>query len=184
VTTAENVVAITPASGEELVPLVHWVRADRASSIQAQIAHLLAEQGGKDSATYSPPYANTYGPKYAWDLAEWRLGEEPAAAWILSVLSTSQRRIVARLVASGSEGVWTSELRRVAGYDHAKGLSGVFKAIGGRFRATGHRPVWNGGVKGGEKGQLLAVLDENARTVFATVLKANFSDLAEEFAIS
>lgn len=183
-TNREIVVPVTTASGDQLVPLVHWVRADRAISIQAQIAHLLAEHGTSDTGAYSPPYSNTYGPKNAWDLAEWRVGEEPAAAWILSVLGANQRRVVARLVASGSEGVWTSELRRIAGYDDATTMSGVFKAIGGRFRATGHRPVWNGGLKEVQKGQRLTVLDGNARTVFATVLKATCPELAEEFGIS
>ena len=32
-------------------------------------------------------------------------------------------------------------------------MSCVFKAIGGRFRSVGLRPIWNGGEKDSQKGQ-------------------------------
>jgi hypothetical protein len=93
------------------------------------------------------------------------------------------RRGVAHLIAAGAQGVWTGDLRRSAGYDDATTMSGVFKAIGGRFRATGHRPVWNGGPKDSQKGQLLTVADETARELFPNVLKTKHPELAEECGI-
>lgn len=83
-----------------------------------------------------------------------------------------QRRVLAHLVAAGPEGVWTGELRRRAGYDDSTSMSGVFKAIGGRFRSTGLRPVWNGGEKDPQKGRCLRVFDDNARALFLSVIKA------------
>ena len=56
----------------------------------------------------------------------WKIDEEPAARWILGVLGNNQRRAVARIVAGGTEGVWTGELRQVAGYDDSTGMAGIF----------------------------------------------------------
>ncbi|MDQ1677141.1 MAG: putative restriction endonuclease [Actinomycetota bacterium] len=177
-------VRIAPASADQLIPLVTWVRVDRAPFIQAQIAQLLTEPAADGGREYKPPYSNTYGPKDAWDLPRWAAEEQPAASWVLGDLGPNQKRVIAHLVAAGSDGVWTGELRRSAGYEDATTMSGVFKAISGRFRATGHRPVWNGGPKDSQKGQLLNVGDETARQLFAKVLKANHPDLAQEYGIS
>lgn len=82
------------------------------------------------------------------------------------------------------DGIWTGELRRVSGYDDSTSMSGVFKALGGRFRATGHRPVWNGGPKDSQKGQLLSVLEDAAGDLFTKVIKENYPDLAAEAGIT
>ena len=60
-------------------------------------------------------------------------------------------------------------------------MSGVFKAIGGRFRSVGLKPLWNGGAKDVEKGQKLSVLDDNARQLFANLITIQYPDLADEF---
>lgn len=181
--TVIDAVPVAAASGDDLIPLVNWVKASEAPYIQAQIANLLSEPAVGDGSAYRPPYSNTYGPSNAWDLPKWKPGEEAAAAWILSVLGDNQRKVVGRLVAAGTEGVWTGELRRIAGYDDSTSMSGVFKAIGGRFRATGHRPVWNGGTKAPQKGQKLTVLEETARALFTSVITSSYPDVAQEFGI-
>lgn len=177
------VVPITAANGEQIIPLVTWVKAKDAPLVQAQIAQLLVQLEAANGSDYRPPHSNTFGPKDAWELPRWAADEESAAAWILSVLGPNQRRVVAHLVAAGATGVWTGDLRRSSGYDDAATMSGVFKAIGGRFRATGHRPVWNGGPKDSQKGQLLTVGDETARTLFANALKTNHPETAKECGI-
>jgi hypothetical protein len=177
-------VAVAPAGADQLVPLVTWVPAGRALHIQAEIAELLARPALDGGNEYRPPYSNTHGPKDAWDLPRWTADEEPAAGWILGVLGPNKRRVIAHLIAAGTTGIWTGELRRAAGYDDATTMSGVFKAIGGRFRATGFRPLWNGGPKDSQKGQLLTVLDDTAHKLFTKVLKANYPDLAKEVGIS
>jgi hypothetical protein len=180
----QTAVRIASASGDQLIPLVTWVRADQAPSIQAQIARLLTDPAAGGGGEYKPPYSNTHGPKDAWDLPRWAVEDEAAASWVLGALRPNQKRVIAHLVAAGSDGVWTGELRHSAGYKDATTMSGVFKAISGRFRATGHRPVWNGGQKDPQKGQLLNVADETARELFAKALKANHPDLAKEYGIS
>ncbi|WP_369132021.1 hypothetical protein [Modestobacter sp. I12A-02662] len=179
-----DTVPVTPASGDQMIPLVTWVEASRASLIQSQIAQLLVRSEPGGGGEYRPPYSNSFGPKDAWELPRWAANEESAATWILGVLGPNQRRVIARLIAAGTDGVWTGELRRSVGYDEAMTMSGVFKAIGGRFRATGHRPIWNGGPKNSQKGQLLSVRDETARELFARVLRARYADLAEEYGIA
>lgn len=179
-TTTPPSVPLTPASGDQLVPLVTWVRAADALLVQEKIARLLVPVEAATGADYQPPYSNTFGPKDAWELPRWAADEKSAATWILGDLGSNQRKVVAYLIAAGAAGTWTGNLRRSAGYDDATGLSGVFKAISGRFRATGHRPVWNGGPKDSQKGQLLTVGDETARTLFADVLKANHPETATE----
>lgn len=178
--TVPSSVPITPASGGQLVPLVAWVRADEALRVQKVIYQLLTEVRSDTRDEYKPSFPNTHGPKDAWDLPQWTADDASAAAWILNVLGPRQKRVVAKLVAAGADGVWTSDLRRFAGYDDATSMSGVFKAIGGRFRATDRRPVWNGGRKEPQKGQLLSVADETARLLFAHVLNSEHPDLIRE----
>lgn len=173
-------------SGTDPVPLVVWTTAEQVVRLQAQVAQLLAEQESAASSqggAYAPPHSNTFGPKDAWSLPAWTGSEEDAAAWIVDVLGSNQRRVLAHLVSAGPEGVWTGELRRRAGYDDSTSMSGVFKAIGGRFRSTGLRPVWNGGEKDPQKGQRLRVFDDNARALFLKVVKARHPDLAKEYGI-
>ena len=173
-------------SGNDLVPVLVWTRADRVLWLQAQVAQLLADtphRGAGHAGAYSPPHSNTFGGKDAWALPAWAGDEQDAAAWILDVLQGSQRRILVHLVAAGPEGVWTTELRRRAGYDETTSMSGVFKAIGGRFRSTGLRPVWNGGEKDSQKGQRLRVLDDNARALFSAIIAERHPDLAAEYGI-
>lgn len=177
-------IPVTPAQGDAIVPLVTWVRADQAPLVQAQIAQLLTQVSASGASEYRAPYSNTHGPRDAWELPRWAADDVQAATWIMNVLGPNQKRVVALLIAAGSEGVWTGELRHAAGYDEATSMSGVFKAIGGRFRATGHRPVWNGGPKDSQKGQLLQVGDATARELFAAVIKAAYPDLAKEFGIA
>lgn len=174
------------AAGNDPVPLVVWTTAEQVLRLQAQVSQLLAEQesvASSQGGAYAPPHSNTYGPKDAWSLPAWTGSEEDAAAWIVGVLGSNQCRVLAHLVAAGPEGVWTGELRRRAGYDDSTSMSGVFKAIGGRFRSTGFRPVWNGGEKDPQKGQRLRVFDDNARALFLKVIKARHPGLAKEYGI-
>jgi hypothetical protein len=106
-------------------------------------------------------------------------GGPGSPAWILGVLKPNQKPILGRIIAAGARGVWTTELCRAGGYHNPASLPGVLKAIGGRFRATGHRPLWNGGPRDAQ-GQLLSVRDETAGQLFAKVLKANHPDLAQQ----
>lgn len=174
---------IAPSIGD-LVPLVTWVLAQDVLRVQGGINQLLVRQPSVDvDGQYKPPFSNTYGPKNAWDLPAWNGDEEAPAAWILKAVGTNQRRVLAHLIAGGIDGVWTGELRRTAGYDDSTSMSGVFKAIGGRFRSTGLRPVWNGGEKDSQKGQRLSVQNEKAGALFARIIKKEYPELAEEFDI-
>lgn len=175
---------LATSTGDEVVPVVTWVKASEATYWQGQFAQQVASSIASDTDGYRPPHSSTHGPKDAWELARWQHGEERAAAWIVRDLGPNQRRILARLVAAGAEGVWTGELRRAGTYDDGTSMSGVFKAIGGRFRATGHRPIWNGGAKDSQRGQKLTVQDGIAREVFASVIRDAYSDLAVEFGVT
>ena len=169
---------------DDLVPILFYVKGRQVSDAQAAVHQFLA--GSRRETTegpYRPPFSNTHGPKDAWELPKWTGQEHDAAEWILGVVGTNQRKVLANLVAAGPNGVWTGELRHNSGYDGATSMSGVFKAIGGRFRSVGLRPLWNGGEKNSQKGQRLAVADGPAREIFAKVLKAKYPDLAEEFGI-
>lgn len=179
-TSTAPTVPIVPANGDQLVPLVTWVKAKDAPVIQAQIAQLLVRPEARSGDDYKPPHSSTFGPKDAWELLRWEADETSAATWILSNLGSNQRRVIALLIAKGAAGVWTGDLRRLAGYDDATTMSGVFKAISGRFRATGHRPVWNGGPKDSQRGQQLTVADDTARKLFAAALKTNHPETAEQ----
>lgn len=170
------------ASGDDLVPVVAYVPAKDVMKMQAAIHQLVADYANT-SGTYKPPFSSTYGPKDAWNLPAWQGDEYVAAAWILGALGSNQRRVLAHLIASGSDGAWTGELRKSSGYDNSTSMSGVFKAIGGRFRSVGLRPVWNGGEKDSQKGQRLTVKDTAPRTLFAKVLQEQHPTLAGEFGI-
>lgn len=184
-TTASVDLAIPPR-GSDPVPLLVWVPANKVLAIQDQIAELLGAQsdGKGNGGTYKPPFSNTHGPKNAWQLPAWEGDEQDAAKWILRAVSDNQRRVLAHLVSAGSDGVWTVELRHTAGYDPSKSMSGVFKAIGGRFRSVGLRPLWNGGPKAPEKGQKLNVGDDNVQQLFANLIRSYYPDLAAEFSIA
>jgi hypothetical protein len=184
-TTASVDLALTPR-GSDPVPLLVWVPANKVLAIQDQVAELLgAQSGGKGHGdAYEPPFSSTHGPKNAWQLPAWDGDEQDAAKWILRAVSDNQRRVIAHLVGAGTNGVWTAELRHTAGYDVSKSMSGVFKAIGGRFRSVGLRPLWNGGPKDPERGQKLNVGDNNVRLLFARLIRSYYPDLAEEFNIA
>jgi hypothetical protein len=174
-----------PASGDEYVPILSWVLAKQAPKAQLAIAEALAHLGAPTVAgSYKPPFPQNYGPENAWELPKMeKPDQEPAVSWILNVLGKSQRKLVALLVAAGPDGVWSGDLRHMAGYDEATGMSGVYRAIAGRFRRTGHRPVWNGGEKDSQNGQLLSVPDGDAREMFMTAIANEFPDLAAEVGI-
>ena len=112
-----------------------------------------------------------------------RMRQQDGGRWILRNVGDSRRCIIAHLVSTGTEGVWTSQLRQTIGYDDSKSMSDVFKAIVGRFRSVGLRPLWNGGPKDHEKGQKLSVNDNTVRLLFATLIKSDYPDLAKEFRI-
>lgn len=171
-------------SGADPVPVVTWVPARDVLRVQEGINQLLGRKTSTDgSGRYKPPFSNTSGPKNAWELPAWNGDEEAPAAWILEAVGPNQRRVLAQLIAGGTEGVWTGSLRRTAGYDDSASMSGVFKAIGGRFRSTGLRPLWNGGEKDSQKGQRLNVRNEKAGALFAGIIKEKYPELAEEFGI-
>lgn len=171
-------------SGDDPVPLLFYVPARDVLEKQAAIQQLLtAHPAEPGDGPYKPPFPNTHGPKDAWDLRRWTGTEQNAAEWIVGVVGTKQRRVLINLVAAGPDGVWTGELRHNAGYDGDTSMSGVFKAIGGRFRSVGLRPVWNGGEKDSQRGQRLSVPDGPARVLFAEVIKVKYPELAAEFGI-
>src|SRR4051812_2300773 len=109
-------IELAVAEGDEVVPVVTWVKAAEAAYWQGQFAQQVAASVAIAADGYRPPHSSTYGPKDAWELAGWHRGEEPVASWILRDLGPNQRRILARLVAAGAEGVWTGELRRAGKY--------------------------------------------------------------------
>ena len=172
--------------GSDPVPVLFWVRADQVLEAQAHLTQFLVGHAGKNAPgdAYRPPFSNTHGPKDAWQLPAWTGDEREAATWILHAVGDNQRRVLAHLVSAGRSGVWTSDLRDSAGLDTSKSMSGVFKAIGGRFRSVGLRPLWNGGPKDPEKGQKLNVGDQKVGLLFANLLKSHYSDLAAEFGIA
>jgi hypothetical protein len=184
-TTASLNLAIAPG-GEDPVPLLLWVRADQVLAVQARLTQFLVAEpaGDGNGGAYKPPFSSTYGPKDAWNLPAWRGDEQEAARWILGVVGDNQRRVLAYLISAGPDGVWTGQLRHAAGYDDSKSMSGVFKAIGGRFRSVGLKPLWNGGAKDPNKGQRLSVLDGNVRLLFANLIRSNYPALAAEFSIA
>ena len=169
---------------DDLVPVLFYVKGSRVLDAQAAVQQFLAGSPAQvTDGPYKPPFANTHGPKDPWELPKWTGEEHDAAMWIVGVVGTNQRKVLANLVAAGPDGVWTGDLRHNSGYDGATSMSGVFKAIGGRFRSVGLRPIWIGGEKNSQKGQRLAVPDGPARGLFAEVLKAEYSDLAKDFHI-
>lgn len=169
---------------DDLVPILFYVKGSQVLDAQAAVRQFLAGSPAQvTDGPYKPPFSNTHGPKDAWELPKWTGEEHDAAEWIVGVVGTNQRKVLANLVAAGPDGVWTGELRHNSGYDGATSMSGVFKAIGGRFRSVGLRPVWNGGEKDSQKGQRLSVPDGPARELFAEALKAKYPDLAEDFGI-
>jgi hypothetical protein len=170
-----------------VVPLLVWVDRDQVLEVQSKLPSWLATFKGPATSAgggYEPPHSATHGDKNAWTLEPWGADHLPAAKWILSVLGDGQRKILAALLGA-EKGLWTSELRTIGGYPEDTRMSGPFKAIGGRFRRTGHRPLWNGDkVKDSKKGQLLWVGEEQARAVFATALVAGWPDVAAEFGVT
>ncbi len=169
-----------------VVPVLLYVPTEQVLEVQAKLPGFLATIGATTASTggYEPPYPATHGGHDAWTLQPWALGDEAAACWILSVLGEGQRRILAALLGAGTKGFWTSELRNIGGYSDDTRMSGPFKAIAGRFRRTGRRPLWNGNkVKDPMKGQLLWVGDETARMLFAVALVSDWPDVAAEFAV-
>lgn len=174
------------AGGDDLVPLVTWVQAKYVLQAQGEIQLVVSNLGATPTTGgYVPPHRNNYGGDNAWSLPPMTAPEDvPAVRWILSVLGSSQRRIVAGLVGAGPAGIWTGELRHLAGYDDSVGMAGVYKAIAGRFRRTGRQPVWFGGEKDSQKGQLLTVPDGDARTMFTEAFVEDYPDLAAEFGLT
>jgi hypothetical protein len=190
-------VPVNPAPGD-LVPLLFWARADRTDSLQAQVHRLIngesvlpegppvrpAPPDGAPAEPWRPPHSSTYGGKDAWRLPEWTNPEDrPAAAWIFDVLGPNQRRVLAQLLAAGPDGVWTTELRLTCGYEEVKSMSGVFKAIGGRFRSVGRKPLWRGGPKDAQRGQRLSVPDGPAAILFQSVIAERYPQVAAEFGL-
>lgn len=175
------------SSGDSLVPLVHYIPVDKIGMVQERLPQMLAELLGAassaDADDYTPPFNANHGPKDAWALPGWSESDAPAAAWILSRLIDPQRRIIVHLVAAGTEGVWTAHLHKSAGYAVNVRMSGPFKAIAGRCRSAGLRPLWNGGVKAPGKGQLLTIGDPLVRSIFAAAIKEHHPALAAEFGI-
>jgi hypothetical protein len=176
-----------PVAGGDLVAVSLIMPARHAPAFQMGALQLLVELNGgaPDPDTYRPPYSNTYGPKDAWALPAWQdPADEPAARWILGELGPKQRKVIALVLAAGPDGIWTNDLRHASGYGDAAGMSGVFKAIGGRFRRCGRRPVWNGGEKQPGKGQLLSAQDPVALAVFVRALLAEHPGLAGEVGLA
>lgn len=172
------------SGGGEIVLLLTFVPARDALKVQAAISQLLRrDRDAEARGVYKPPFNGTHGPKDAWELPAWNGDDDEAAAWILGVIGPNQRNVLVRLVAGGIEGVWTGELRRMSGYEESASIGGVFKALSGRFRSTGFRPVWDGGEKDSQKGQRLRVLEENAHTLFVRVIKQTYPALAAEVGI-
>jgi hypothetical protein len=175
---------VAPVAGDELVPVVTWVRAGRAQQLQADIAELLArEVAGDHAGGYRPPHPRSPRQQDAWALPGWQAGDGPAAAWLVSSLRDHQRRIVGALVASGTAGAWTRELVEAGNYPAGTSPAPVFKAIGGWCRKAGRQPLWNGGPKARGRGQKLT-MNAASRALFGAALRAEFPELADEFGIA
>lgn len=131
-------------------------------------------------ANYRPPFKSTDGERDAWDAPEWSdPADEAAARWLVNDLPENQRRVLARLVAGGPDGITTGAVLAFGGYGPDTSASPVFKAIGGRFRRVGRKPVWRGGGQT-DAGQNLPVPHGPVRDLFVRVLKGDHPDIARE----
>ena len=90
---------------------------------------------------------------------------------------------MAQLVAAGPDGVTTSEVLTASGYGPDTSASPVFKAISGRLRRVGGKPLWRGGEQT-ETGQLLSVPNGAPRELFVSILQSDYADLATESGIA
>jgi hypothetical protein len=162
--------------------VITWLPVEDAPIFQRRVSELIeAIRLERVGATrYVPPYDRSNGPQDAWELPGWMDDDGPVARWLLSDLGPNQRRILVSIVAAGREGVWTGDLKRAAGYDDSTSNSGIFKAIGGRFRRVGRRPIWNGGEKDTRRGQRLTAKDDIARELFRTIIRDEYPELAAE----
>lgn len=148
-----------PVDPNEIVGVTFYMQAHRAAVFQARAAEWLAGDlsAGTRSGQYVPPFNRSHGPRNAWELPEWGAPDQPAADWLVADLTERQRAAVRHMVAAGGDGVWTNELRDLAGYEPGERMNGVFRALAGRCRSCGRRPFWNGGAKDPAKGQKLAI---------------------------
>lgn len=167
-----------------IVVVPFYCEARFAPQLQQGGAELLRRlSAGGTSDIYVPPFKSTDGGKDAWDAAEWtNPADEPAARWLLGDLPENQRRIVARLVAAGPDGVSTSAVLAFGGYGPETSASPVFKALGGRFRRVGRKPVWRGGEQT-DAGQILPVPNGSPRELFVHVIKTDYPELASELGL-
>lgn len=104
---------------------------------------------------------------------EWGALDQPAADWLVADLTERQRAAMRRMVAAGGDGVWTNELRDLAGYEPEERMNGVFRALAGRCKSCGRRPFWNGGAKDPAKGQKLTLTAGVTLELFAEAIRRN-----------
>jgi len=167
----------------DIVVVPFYCEARFAPDFQAEGAAVLKRlTSGSTSEHFVPPFKSNDGDRDAWAAPAWGETDSAAARWLLDDLPPNQRRVVARLAAAGTTGVTTSELLAAGKYDPGTSASPVFKAISGRFRRVGRKPLWRGGEQT-ETGQLLSVPDGTARHLFVSILLDEYSDLAAEFDI-
>jgi hypothetical protein len=167
---------LTPEDGD-IVGVVVWLEARQAPSFQrAALRWLDALQSTPDgpdgdNQAFAPPFTSDYGPEDAWDLPDWRPQEDlPALKWLLSDLRDGQRRMVEAFVAAGQDGITSEELRVAGGYTSVAGLPGALKAIVGRFRSVGRRPVWDWTDKPTPNGKPYWVKEGPVRSFFRRAL--------------
>ena len=165
----------------DIVMVPFYCQARYAPELQQAGAELLRRLASKEGGSqFVPPYKSTDGEKDPWAAIEWSNPEdEDAARWLMNDLPDNQRRILVRLIAAGADGITTSAVLAFGGYGPETSASPVFKAIGGRFRRVGRRPVWRGGEQT-SSGQVLPVPEGPVRDLFVSVLISDHHDLAVE----
>lgn len=169
---------------DDTVAVVIWTKARLARALQREAMALLTrlEMVAAPGEPYAPPHPNNYGGRDAWQLPTWSDPEHwPAARWIVTDFAAPHRRILARLLAGGE--VATGELRRVGGYDERFKVGPIFKAIAGRFRSIGLRPIWVGGERTPD-GMLLSIPEGPGRDLFIRAFVTDWPELAAEFGLS
>ena len=165
-----------PVDPDEIVRLTFYMKAHKAVVFQARAAEWLAGDLARPASgptQYVPPFNRSHGPKNAWELPEWGALDQPAADWLVADLTERQRAAMRHMVAAGGDGVWTNELRDLAGYEPEERMNGVFRALAGRCRSCGRRPFWNGGAKDPAKGQKLTLTAGVTLELFAEAIRRN-----------
>lgn len=163
---------------DDIVVVPVYCQARHAAAVQRHAVDFLATLTHSPESGYQPPFKSSDGPENPWDLPPWNdPTDEPAGRWILGVVSDAHRHILGDLLAAGDEGVTVGTLLVAAGYSPGTSGAGVFKAIAGRFRRVGRRPVWDG-AENTEDRMRLFIPESEGRDLFTRVLRDDHPDIA------